>query len=447
MDHKAPGGVGSLDELGGLNSLGGSIALRNLEFLQPAPEKFHLREKPRLRSLVLQWSRGQQVDKSERDESILWDNLWPHPNLTSLRIDSCMSRSPPSWLSSIKNVVELELGRCGKWKYLPPLGELSSLRRLTLKALDTLVFVQEISDQEQSSTERPFFPSLEVLKLLDCLNLKSWWGRRQQGGADQDHWQYDSHSTFPKLSVVEISFCYELNSLPLFPQIKTLSIFSGVCVKLLEQQVMALPSYLSEEAVSADNPFSKLEHLELDDVVDLQDSMLETLLPLLGNLRSMRLSHCHNLRSLSHGMQYLSSLSSLKVEECDELDLSSNDNEHGSQWHSLSKLRDLRILLLPKLVALPEGIQHVITLQSLKLIRCENLTSLPEWIGNFSSLQELDVSYSSTLTCLPNGMRRLNSLKKLTIVGCPVLQEGCQRENGADWEKIAHLPCSIRSTY
>ncbi|KAI3413000.1 uncharacterized protein J3R85_016640 [Psidium guajava] len=381
MDHKVPGGVGSLGELGGLNKLGGSIALRHLEFLQPAQEKFHLREKQRLRSLELAWSRdGQEDDKSERDESILWDNLWPHPNLTNLRINSCMSRSPPSWLSSIKNVVELILTRCGKWKYLPPLGELSSLRRMTLKGLYALEFVQEISDQEQFHTQRSFFPSLEELTLLGCQNMKCWWGRRQQVGADQDHWQYDSHSTFPKLSVVEIWACGHLNSLPLFPQVKTLSFGIGVCVKLLEQQVTAVPNYLSEAAVSTPTPLSKLERLEFDFVVDLEDSMLGTLLPILANLRSMKLSRCGKLRSLSHGMQYLSSLSSLEIQECEELDLLSHDDEHGTQWRSLAKLRDLRISKLSKLVALPEGIQHVTTLQSLDISYSGNLTSLPEWI-------------------------------------------------------------------
>ncbi|XP_048133326.1 putative disease resistance protein RGA4 [Rhodamnia argentea] len=438
MDLKVPGGVGSLDELGGLNRLGGSIRLEHLKFLQPAPEKFHLREKQRLRSLVLNWSWEQQEDdESERDESILWDNLWPHPNLTNLSMDSCMSRSPPSWLSTIKNVVELELGCCGKWKYLPPLGELSSLRRLTLRQLDALEFVQEISDQEQFNSERPFFPSLEELKLMGCEKLKSWWGRRQQVGADQDHWQYDSHSAFPKLSVVRISSCYHLNSLPLFPRIKTLTFASAVCVKLLEQQVKAVPNYLSEAALSTSTPLSKLEHLEFFYVMDLEDSMFEILLPLLRNLEYMSLECCHNLRSLSHGMQYLSSLSSLQIRDCEELDLSSHDDEHGTQWRSLEKLCDLTITRLPKLVALPEGIQHVLTLQSLNITFCENLTSLPEWIGNFSSLQKLDVSYCSCLTCLPDGMRRLTSFKKLRIVGCPAMQEWCQRESRADWETIA----------
>ncbi|KAK3417205.1 hypothetical protein EUGRSUZ_H02942 [Eucalyptus grandis] len=209
MDHKVPGGgVGSLDELGGLNRLAGSIALENLQFLQPVLNEGHLREKQHLRCLELSWSMEQHDGKSDSDELVLWEYLRPHPNLTRLRIDSCMNRSPPSWLSSIMNLIELTLDSCREWKYLPSL-----------------------------------------------------------------------------------------------------------------------------------------------------------------------------------------------------------------------ELRHLRFINLPKLVVLPEGIQHITTLESLDVTWCKNLTSLPEWIGNFSSLQNLDIAGCSRLMCLPNGISRLTSLKTLRFIECPVLQE------------------------
>ncbi|XP_056167730.1 putative disease resistance protein RGA4 isoform X1 [Syzygium oleosum] len=192
MDHKIPGGVGRVDELGGLNRLAGSITLGKLEFLQSAPNKSHLREKQHLHSLVLKWSREQQDNKSESDELIVWENLRPHQNLTHLTISSCMGRRPPSWLASIRNLVVLTLKECKGWKYLPTLSELPSLSMLTLSNLDALEFVQEISDPNQFNIARPFFPSLKVLDLLKCRNLKRWWGRRQLIGTDQDHQRYDS---------------------------------------------------------------------------------------------------------------------------------------------------------------------------------------------------------------------------------------------------------------
>lgn len=247
---------------------------------------------------------------------------------------------------------------------------------------------------------------------------------------DQDHQRYHAYSSFPKLLSLVISDCPHLNSMPLFPQIETLTLM-GASMKWL-QQGMAVSTFI---------PLSKLEQLQFDNV-DLEHSTLETLLPFLRNLKSLTFLGCDKLRSLSRGMQSLSSLQSLQIHGCEELDVSSHDDEHGTQWRSLVKLRNLYFFHVSKLVALPEGIQHITTLESLDIGQCENLMSLPEWIGNFSTLQNLDVSGCSELMCLPDGISRLTSLKTLRIAKCPVLQERCQRESGADWEKIAHLPCS-----
>ncbi|KAF8019415.1 hypothetical protein BT93_G0176 [Corymbia citriodora subsp. variegata] len=452
MDHKVHGGVGSLDELGGLNRLAGSIALKNLRYLQPVPNKGHLKEKQRLCQLRLYWSTEdcglwlswstedcplrlscsteEQDGRSDSDELILWENLEPHPHLARLAIYSCMYRSPPNWLSSITNLISLTLYGCRNWKYLPSLGELPSLRRLTLKGLGALEFIEEISDLEQSDIARPFFPSLEQLSLEWCRNLRGWWGRRQPVGPDQDHQRSDSHSPFPKLLSMNIDSCPHLNSMPHFPQIETLAL-SFCSMKWLQQETGA-STYI---------PLSKLEELRFSDM-DLEHSTLETLLPSFINLKTLEFICCNKLTSLSRGMQSLSSLQCLFISNCKELDLSSHDDEHGTQWRSLTKLRDLDFWGLPKLVALPKGIQHITTLESLFVRDCQNLICLPEWIGNFSSLQDLGFTCCSSLRSLPHGISRLTSLKKLTIVDCPALQERCQKESGADWEKIAHLPCS-----
>lgn len=247
---------------------------------------------------------------------------------------------------------------------------------------------------------------------------------------DQDHQRYNSLSSFPKLLTVVISNCCHLNSMPLFPQIETLTL-RNTSMKWL-QQWMAVSTFIS---------LSKLKRLHFENV-DLEHSTLETLLPILRNLESLTFLSCDKLRSLSHGMQSLSSLKSLQIYGSEEVDVSSHDDEHGTQWRSLAKLCRLSFFFLPKLVALPEGIQHITTLESLNVSHCENLTSLPEWIGNFSSLQNLDVGSCSSLMRLPDGISRLTSLKTLRIANCPVLQERCQKESGEDWEKIAHLPCS-----
>lgn len=247
---------------------------------------------------------------------------------------------------------------------------------------------------------------------------------------DQDHQRYNSYSSFPKLRYLLIADCPHLNSMPLFPQLGTLTL-RRTSMKCLQQWM----------AVSPFIPLSKLKCLNFNNV-HLEHSTLETLFPILINLKTLTFNFCDKLRSLSRGMRSLSSLQYLKIYYCEELDVPSHDDEHGTQWRSLAKLRRLEFQYLPKLVALPEGIQHITTLESLIVEQCENLMSLPEWIGNFPSLQNLDVTNCSRLMCLPDGISCLTSLKRLTITGCPVLQERCQRESGEDWEKIARLPCS-----
>ncbi|XP_030518612.2 putative disease resistance protein RGA3 [Rhodamnia argentea] len=446
VGHRVPGGVGRVDELDALNKLAGSISLEKLQFLQPAPNKAHLAKKEGLRSLRLEWwsPREERDDKSESDELVVWENLRPHQNLTHLTIYGCPSRSPPSWLSSIGCLVKLTLWACRRWKYLPPLSELPSLRELELTGLDELEFVQEIRDPQQSNTACPFFPSLETLRLGNCGKLKGWWGKRLLVGEEQNHGRYDSQSSFPKLLHVHIFGCGNLNSLPLLPSVIDL-VLHGSSSKVLEHQVKAVPNYSSEAAlVSTSIPLSKLKELYLVPMSALDHSMLETLLPFLRNLESMSFSNCSALRSLSSGMQYLSSLQHLVIGNCEELDLSSHDDEQGTQWRSLANLRTIEFQGLLKLVELPKGIQHVTTLQSLSIDSCRNLTSLPEWIGNFSLLQDLEIIDCPSIECMPDGMQNLTSLKRLKIHGCPVLKRRCRREDGADWEKvkgIAHLLC------
>ncbi|KAL3727042.1 hypothetical protein ACJRO7_031877 [Eucalyptus globulus] len=296
-------------------------------------------------------------------------------NLQTLKISRCEElKALPKDLRKLINLRHLDINYCeslGSLSCLHTLSELSSLRTLSLRSLNALDF----DPLQQSSTTRPFFPSLESLILIHCIKVKRRWRRRQVMIAYQKHQSNNSRLFFPKLRFVDIKYCHSLNFVPPFPQVEYLEIDN---ITMLEQQFLANPNHPSA-------PFSKLKHLHL--WYGSLEPILETLLRLANNLESMRLYHC-NLKGLFHGMQHLSSLQELRIRGCEGFNLVCREDEQGIQWQFLTKLRVLKIIHIDDLEALPEWIRHATNLQSLEISHCRNLRNLPEWIKNFSLLEE-----------------------------------------------------------
>ncbi|XP_030444714.1 probable disease resistance protein RF9 [Syzygium oleosum] len=364
------------------------------------------------------------------------DSITDLVSLQILELIRCENlKTFPRDLRKLVNLRFLSIKLCKSLSHLPSLSELPSLRTLILWGLGALEFLQQTSDPEQSDTTRPFFQSLEKLSLFMCSNLKGWWGRRQVMGAYQKHPSDNSLSSFPKLWYVKIVCCPHLNFMPPFPQVEQLLTDN---TKILQQQMMVNPNCPSEATVgSTFIPFSKLMCLVLNGS-DMEPSMLETLLRLPSNLKSMNLYFCNGW-CLSRGMQNLSLLQKLNIFSCGGLDLLCQEDEHGTQWRFLTKLHVLKLNFLENLVALPKGIQHVTTLQSLEISDCRNLESLLEWIENFSLLEKLVLSDCPKLERLPLGMRNLTRLKELRICDCPALKERYLTDGHEELEKIAHI--------
>ncbi|XP_075645903.1 putative disease resistance protein RGA4 [Castanea sativa] len=387
---------GGLGELNGLNNLRGTLEIKISEQLEDANldcEVKNLREKQHLEELKLTWAH------QEGHDEMLLDSLQPHPNLKILEVWGYTGMTFSSWLPSIENLVEITLQRCDRCNHLPPLSKLPFLERLWLDGMKDLECISDRDISEEVST-LSLFPSLKSLRVWECPNLKGWW-RSASMTDHQQHQHNRSLPSFPCLSSFSIRKCPNMTSMPsLFPYLGEDLELSNVSSKLFQETI--LPS----SSTSSSSHLSKLKSMSignLPDVVSLPDGWVSNLI----------------------------SLERLSIYSCKELNLGS--------LNRLNRLTSLFFFDLPKLNSLPVGLQHVTTLESLRIQNCKNLKTLPRWIGNLISLKWFKIYTCLNLKSLPDEMRDLSSLETLVICNCPKLKRRCEKETGKDWYKIAHV--------
>uniref|UniRef100_A0A2N9FMK0 Disease resistance protein RGA3 n=1 Tax=Fagus sylvatica TaxID=28930 RepID=A0A2N9FMK0_FAGSY len=335
--------------------------------------------------------------------------------------------------------------------HLPQLNQLPFLQSISLYKMEALEYISEDivsnvfgSSSSSSSSKATFFPSLSSLELSDCHNLKGWWRKD-----DDNEPNHQLLSSFPRLSKLVIEYCPNLTFMPLFPYLKEEMRLNEASLKVLHlQQTMKMgatqsPSTTPTTSTSSSCSLSQLQSLHLSKVNDLE-SLPEEWLQNFVSLQKLSIFNCHGLRSLPcRGIQHLTTIQEMEISYCKELALL-NDEDDGMQWQGLRSLRTLSFEGIPKMSSLPDGLQHVTTLQDLNIWDCSNLVAIPEWIGNLTSLEILQIRECFNLTSLLQGIRDLTSLQLLKVIDCPLLWQRCQRGIGEDWPNIAHVPCVIR---
>ncbi|KAF4361001.1 hypothetical protein F8388_016810 [Cannabis sativa] len=270
------------------------------------------------------------------------------------------------------NLVKLSLRKCVNCSSLPALEGLWNLKVLVL---DELIKLEYISKNENaSSVATPFFPSLKELWLTELPKLQSWW--RNEG------MNVDVLPSFPCLSKLVIEDCPKLTSIPLFPTLEEGLALDSTCWKPF--QLTLNKKTAPQEASSSSSSSSS---------------------PPLSNLKALRIVGIENFYG-------------------DEI-----------EWRTLKSLEFLRFDCLPNLVSLPEGLQHVVSLKEFQLWRC-GTEEIPEWIGKLHSLRKLMICLCHRLKSLPESIRELKLLETLEIEECDTLLRRCEKDIGADWEKI-----------
>ncbi|XP_057989952.1 putative disease resistance protein RGA4 [Hevea brasiliensis] len=275
------------------------------------------------------------------------------------------------------------MSRCPKCEHLPPLDNLPSLKSLTLDNFNSLNYISDEMAESSSfsSPSTTFFPSLKILQLFDCPNLKGWWRTCRDA---------ELVPQFPCLSNLTIRNCPNLTLMPTFPSLDMKLYLSNANIRPLHQTLKmkimtATASTLPSTSSSVTAPFSKLKTLRLEEIEDL-----------------------------------------LSLPE---------------EWmQSLISLENLTVSNLSNLVSLPRELQYVTTLRRLQIWSCSNLTALSDWMGNLTSLEYLDIDNCRKLESLPKVMRQITTLQRLIINDCPHLSERCGHDMAADWPNISHIP-------
>lgn len=435
-----------------LLNLRGEIAIKNLQNVMYAREakEAKLLEKHNLSSLELSWEHGYISSNSiEVFEKVL-EALQPHKNLKRFRLKRYMGVKFPNWLMDaiLINLVEIRLKSCKRCILLPPLGQLPLLKVLYITGMDAVTC---IGNEFYGNGDIKGFPSLKHFEIHDMPNLEEWLN-------------FDGGQVLPCIKKLAVKGCPKLRSMPhqlssleelelrdssemllrVLPSLTSLTTLQ-VCefskVRSLQGEVENLTNLKSlhietcDELVSLPEGLSNLTGLEFLGIWGC--SSLTSLPEIQGlvSLRELSILNCIALSSLADGLQNLTALEKLNIEGCPDLvHLPEEDLQN------LTALWSLRMSHCPKFVSLPVGLQYITTLKDLHILDFPSVQTLPEWLGSLKSLRELSLWDCPNLTSLPNAMQHLTSLEYLSIWRCPNLEQRCEREEGEDWHKIAHVP-------
>ncbi|CAK9310288.1 unnamed protein product [Citrullus colocynthis] len=394
-------------ELNGLNDQKGSLEIIGLENLKSTPSEAslaNLKEKKGPQNLTLIWNLNWDEHRSQADERVL-AGLEPHPSIESLRISGYCGVKFPNWVSNpLVKLTRIVIVNCERLQNLPPIHHLPALHSLYLVNLTSLKF---IDNNDPCSSSSLFFPSLESLCLMDMANLEGWWER--ESIVEEAEKQGNFLPTFPRLTILSISNCPKLASMPGHPPLTDITL-DGVGLQMMRTI-----------RTSSDNTFpssSSLKSLELKGIEDLK-TLPQKLQQNINSLKFLYMTECENLEnSLFDDIRSSSTAST------------SNHPELGDamQWKFLHNLKFLRLENLPKLVSLPIEVQHWTALKFLFISKCPNFRRLPEWIGGLVALQELEILECPKLKSLPEGIGELKALNHLRIAGCSELEEDAKKE-------------------
>ncbi|XVF18270.1 hypothetical protein REPUB_Repub11eG0006700 [Reevesia pubescens] len=339
-----------------------------------------------------------------------------------------------------------------------------------------------------SISKNKFPPTLKKLAIWHCVNLQQCLlDEGETNTSLLEHLEIENcgsliclslpTTTSSRLQHLRVEYCLKLASLSssgMLPMgLKQLHIRNCPQLESIAQAIhenARLESiYISscENFTSLLRGLDKLNHLQKIQLTSCRNlvSFTESGMPTNNNLTDISIYGCEKLEALPNCMQNLTSLQRLRLQGCsaeisfpDEglptnlksLDISSSPKI----WRSLLLEWGLhRLTSLEEVVIGGEGCSDVVSfpqeeleimlppsLTKICIANFENLKCLSsKGFQNLTSLQHLSLYNCPKLISLPE-KDTLLSLFELYIFECPLLKEGCKRDKGREWSKIAHIP-------
>ncbi|KAF8783977.1 hypothetical protein HU200_000069 [Digitaria exilis] len=440
--------------------------------------EIELKYKHHMQFLSLSWNKHMKEPVNQDDRII--DNLEPNKETRQLHIHGYNGLNPPSWIenSSLIHLVSLELEYCMKWRNLPSLQVLNSLKHLKLENLFQLEYIGPVSEQqfETDESENAWLPPfLSTLNVRWCPNLKELPDipctlellvikHVQLAILPRIHHRYtgsrDSASVKSQLTFVHIESCPRLTSLNkgLLEQQEQLHFLKTLAVRHCERlhhlptrgftklrhlaslEIVACP--ILRDVKTRDNLLpTPLKNLDVNPCGDIEASILMALQNLtalrrltlfncsnieelpsvevfgtLNNLNDVSICRCKNLMSFG-GLGAAASLRTLSILCCDKISLSHSPLD--GCFFKLQKLRIDRQALLSL-----EPLRSLGHTKDLQIGDDYAMKSLPEeWLlQNASSLNSIEIGAAKSLRSLPSEMAKLGSLQSVHIDRAPLIQ-------------------------
>ncbi|KAH9750451.1 putative disease resistance RPP13-like protein 1 [Citrus sinensis] len=417
-----------LRELKSLIHLQGTLKISKLENVKDIGDakEARLDGKKNLKELSLNWTCSTDGSSSREAETEmgLLDMLKPHENLEQFCVCGYGGTKFPTWLgdSSFSNLVTLKFEDCGMCTALPSVGQLPSLKHLTVRGMSR---VKRLGSELYGNDSPTPFPCLETLRFEDMQEWEDWIPHGSSQGVEQ----------FPKLRELHILRCSKLQGT--FPEhLHALEMLVIEECEELSISITSLPA-LCELVIGGCKKVvwrSATDHIGSQNSVVCRDTSNQVFLvgPLKLRIPKLEELEINNIKNETHIwksrnelLQDICSLKRLTIDSCPKLQslVAEEEKDQQQQLCELSsRLEYLRLSECQGLVKLPQLSFSLSSLREIEICKCSSLVSFPE-VALPSKLKKIQIRECDALKSLPEAWMcdTNSSLEMLTILHCDSL--------------------------